>query len=341
MENYQLSNQDYKNIDRIIDVTNSIGSLYQKMSDLEADGKQDTEEFEKCLTYLKLAIEVEEKVYQDANLDYLKCREMAQVLKNSLFDHVQGNIDSIINQEYEYGNIRRILGLLNLEALKNVPEIPKVKVYSFMAMMQYIFMDSSEKEIQTIIELEDAFEKDLLSGYLAILQEYIQNQNGEIRQQLIHSKYYVSFIYKQIEEDMIANSFVIPSHIYVNSRYVADITSTDLDVYQNLKKNFIIKESKEQILNMLSLKDSDYKSKKNIISSFLIQCLIRSSFLFMDEDIIEEMNYSFHEYIEGKDYLKEHFKDRISEQFIVDCFKAVKKDKNKPFELSLAYRKQN
>ena len=98
MESFQLSKQDYANMSRIIAVTRAIGSLYKKMADLEAAGKQDIGEFEKLQEHLKLAIEVEEKVYQDANLDYLKCREMAQFLNKS--DDVQ---DEIVNQDYEFG----------------------------------------------------------------------------------------------------------------------------------------------------------------------------------------------------------------------------------------------
>jgi len=345
MEKYILKSKDYEFINNLIKTTNSIDSIYRKMYDLEINGKKDTEDFNQILDYLSMAIEVEEKLYKEANLSYLQCIAIADyILQDKLPDGFLNDTESIMNQCYDNRVLRRILSILVHKIISDHESVRQMLPEEIIELMEQLGMPNPDKlvsqAIYSSIELQKAFERDIFNGYLAILQEFIvSNTYKNFRNDLIRSKYNTSFINKQIENDMISSKFDIPDTFYVNSRFVADLTQTDLELYKMLKNLYGVKESTKQISEVIEIGDMDYSDSKKAITSILRQCLMRSAFLLMSDEVISDVNYEFHEFVEDKKYLDRHPHDRISEQLIVNCFKAIKKDRNKPSVLSLGYRK--
>ena len=346
MEKYILKSKDYEFINNLIKTTNSIDSIYRKMYDLEINGKKDTEDFNQILDYLSMAIEVEEKLYKEANLSYLQCIAIADyILQDKLPDGFLNDTESIMNQCYDNRVLRRILSILVHKIISDHESVRQMLPEEIIELMEQLGMPNPDKlvsqAIYSSIELQKAFERDIFNGYLAILQEFIvSNTYKNFRNDLIRSKYNTSFINKQIENDMISSKFDIPDTFYVNSRFVADLTQTDLELYKMLKNLYGVKESTKQISEVIEIGDMDYSDSKKAITSILRQCLMRSAFLLMSDEVISDVNYEFHEFVEDKKYLDRHPHDRISEQLIVNCFKAIKKDKNKPCVLSFGYRKK-
>lgn len=345
MEKYILKSKDYEFINSLIKTTTSIESLYKKMYDLEVSGKKDTDDFSKILDYLNMAIEVEDKLYQEANLSYLQCIALADyLLEDRLPEGFLNDTESIMGQSYDNRVLRRILSILVHRIISDHQSVREMLPNEVIDLMKQLGMPNPDKLVSQVIyssiELQKAFERDIFNGYLAILQEFIaSNVYKNFRNDLIRSKYNTSFINKQIENDMISSKFDIPDTFYVNSRFVADLTQTDLELYKMLKNLYGVKESTKQISEVIEIGDMDYSDSKKAITSILRQCLMRSAFLLMSDEVISDVNYEFHEFVEDKKYLDRHPHDRISEQLIVNCFKAIKRDRNKPSVLSLGYRK--
>lgn len=346
MDKYILNSSDFELINNLIKTTSSLDTLYKKMYELEINDKKQTEEYQKLLDYLNISLEVEDKLYSEANLSYSRCIAIVNfILNKKLPDKFLNDVESIMQQDYSNRVLRRILSVLVHKILEDYENIKEMLPNEIIDLMHQIGMPNPDKvvshAIYSSIELQKAFEKDTLNGFLVFLQEFIDGKDYRFyKNDLISAKYNTAFINKSIESEMVNNKFEIPETFYVNSRFVADITQTDLELYNLLKNLYGVKESTKQISEIIELGDMDYSNSKKAITSILRQCLMRANFLLMSDEAISDVNYEFHEFVEDKKYLDRHPHDRISEQLIVNCFKAIKKDKNKPCVLSFGYRKK-
>ena len=345
MEKYILNTSDFEFINSLIKTTSSIDTLYRKMCELEVNGEKDTEEYQQLLDYLNISLEVENKLYSDAKLNYSRCVAIVNfILNKKLPDKFLNDVESIMQQDYSNRILRRILNVLVHKILEDHESLKEMLPNEMIELMYQIGMPNPDKivshAIYSSIELQKAFEKDSLNGFLNFLQEFIDNNDYKFyKKDLICTKYNTAFINKSVESEMISNKFEIPATFYINSRFVADITQTDLELYNLLKNLYGTKESTKQISEIIELGDMDYGDSKKAITSILRQCFMRANFLLMSDEAISDVNYEFHEFIEDKKYLERHPQDRISEQLIINCFKSIKKDKNKPCVLSFGYRK--
>lgn len=345
MEKYRLQTQDFELIEKLTKTTTSIETLYKKMYDLEINGKKETEDFKKIVDYLKIAIDVESKMYQDSSLSYQRCIALADyILQDKLPDSFLDDVESIMTQDYSNRVLRRILNILVHKIISDYESVKEMLPTELLDLMFQLGISNPDKmvtqAIYSSIELQKAFEKDTLNGYLVFLQEFINKKDYEaFKEDLIRSKYNTSFINKIIEEDMISNNFDIPETFYLNSKFVADITQTDLKLYGLLKNSYGVKESTKQISEVIEMKDEDYNNPKSATTSILRQCLMRASFLLMSDEVISDINYEFHEFIENEKYLNRHPDDHISERLIINCFKSIKRDKSKQVVLSLGFKK--
>ena len=345
MEKYKLMKQDYEWLQKLIQTSTSIETLYKKMFDLEISGKKDTDDYKKMLEYLSISIDVEDELYNNGNLSYSKCMALVEyILNDRVPDGFLNDIESIMTQDYNNRVLRRILNVLVNKIISDYDSIQRMLPSEITDLMEQLGMPNPEQvvsqAIYSSIELQKAFEKDTLNGFLAILQEFTCKESYRtFREDLIRTKYNTSFINKNIETDMRSNSFEIPETFYTNSRFVADLTQTNLELYKLLKDVYGTKESTNQISKVIEMGDMDYSDPKKATSSILRQCLMRSAFLLMSDEVISDVNYEFHEFVEDEKYLNRHPNDRISEQIVINCFKAIKRDRNKPSVLSLGYRK--
>lgn len=345
MTNYKLSEQDYEWLDKIIQTTTSIRALYQKLFLLEANGGKDTLEYTKLFDYLNIALEVEEQAYRNANLDSNKCNTLMQyILNNKVPDGFVNDFESIIEADYSNMVLRRILNNLaynvafDYERIKNSLSkhlIASMKRLGIPNPQQYIF-----QAVYSGTELKRAFEKDILNGFLVFLEECTHKSDYQsFRKDLIYVKYNMSFVYKFLENDLVNNRFVIPEVFTVSSVLVRDITQTDDDFYVSLKDDYGTKAAINQISALIQISDADYDDVNEIFTSILRECMLRSSFLFMSDEALLDINEEFHDFVENSEYLQEYPNNQISEKKIIQCFQGIKRDRNK-LKLSLEDRKK-
>lgn len=345
MKKYKLVNKDFEWLERITQTTISIEALYKKMYDLEINGQKDTEEFSTLMEYLTIAIDVEDKVYNDANLNYSKCVALTEyIINDKLPSEYLNDTESIMLQDYNNRVSRRILNILMHKVISDYNSVKEVLPRELIGVMEQLGMPNPEQlvsqAIYSSVELQKAFEKDILNGFLAFLQEFINKKDYySFRKYLVRSKYNTAFINKDTEIDMRNNRFEIPETFYTNSSFIADLTQTDLELFELLKNSYGTREANQQISEIIEMNDMDYSDPTKATTSILRQCLMRAAFLLMSDEVISDINYEFHQFIEDKNYLERHHKDRISEQIVVSCFRGIKKDRNKPSVLSSEYEK--
>lgn len=334
MRKYELEDQDLEFIKSLIKTSKAIETLYEKMYQLEINGQKDTEDYKKIIDYLKMSIDVENKIYEDASLNAERCIALINyILQQRLPDNFLHDIESIMGQRYDNKNLRRILGILANKV--SLESLSSKQILSTEMQFVYAMLGNN---ISNIIRLLKEIENDVVKGFLSILKETISNyRNRQYKNDLIYSKYYTSFINKNIEKIMINNDFDISSEFCIVSKEFADLIQVDSNEYDSLRNSYSKKVSMSQISEVIKMKDVDYNDQKKAICSLLRQCLIRSAFLLMDEENILNIYERFHTFIEDDIFLRVHGDYRISEESITRCFLNAKKDQDKKNELSLSY----
>ncbi len=344
MEISKLTKQDFEWLEGIIQTTSSIESLYKKLYDLEINGQKDTKEYTKLLDYLSIAVSVEDKIYKEANLDYSKCMALSDyIIGDRIPSGFVNDMESIMTQNYNNRVLRRILSILihrMTSDYSSVREMLPSEVIYFMRQSGVVNPEQHLLQaIRSNIAVQEAFERETIGGFMIFLQEAINKRDyRNLQEYLICSKYNMSFINKNIEMDMRIDRFEITGILYYDSWLVADLNQMDLNLCRLLREYYGVSKSTEQIAEIIGMRDTDYLVPVKNVMSILRQCLMRSAFLLMGDDAISDVNSSFHDLVESREYLERHSEDCISEQAIINCFKGIRRDRNKFKSLSLKYK---
>ncbi len=333
MEEYKIDIKDYELIRKLMQTTTSIETLYKKLYDLEIRGLKNSQSYEKYLDYLKIALEVENKTYEDATLSTERCAAIFEfLLTDRVPDGFLSDTESIMSQNYNNRVTRRILGIL-IQKLFSDSEYSKSMVADEI-MNKYMITDGSAFDpslfdsVSASIEMQDALEVDMIRAYLKLLQEFVDSKYLSVyRDDLIKSKYNMVFINKRVENDLVNNKFNVPEILKLDSMLVAELAELDMEVYRLITNIFGVKESAGQISELIEVGDQEYRNSSKVIEAILRQCYMRSAFLFMSEDSISDINYEFYEFIEGDNYLQRHPNDHISEKIITSGFDSIKDDR--------------
>lgn len=339
MENYELTTTDFEELKKIIKTTSSIYNLYQKMYVLESKGQKESEEYQKLIEYLKIALEVEEVGYLDLNLTYQKCLALIRYLEINY--QLPNDLDYIPNLDDKNLIFMRIRNILDRKMLSFTENLKNTVVpQEIRDILQRIGIINEEKLSQSIYsntELNKALKFDLISSYLIFLKNTTRNKDySQYKDELLKAMYQTIFIYKDIENEILKNNFNVPDNINITSQFVADLFQINI-AYPILKNLFAGEICQTQINEIIEIKDIDYDNPKIYVASILRQCLLKSSFLLLDDNHLENINYQFHSFIESDQYISRHQGDRISEEAISRCFRNIKKDKAKTITLSFKY----
>lgn len=109
----QLTNQEKEKIAELLNITKSIGNIYQVLSSFEKDGKTNSLEYEKYLSYLNIAKEVEEEYYEDLKGNREKCIELFYYLYEKNTDILLlSQEEKMVQRDYEELHIQRIFNIL-------------------------------------------------------------------------------------------------------------------------------------------------------------------------------------------------------------------------------------
>ena len=341
MDEYVLVDQDYELISRLQKVSKSIESLYNKLYALEIEDKKDSEDYLTLLDYLKMSIDVENSIYRHANLDCSKCMALIEYLREDMAIEFDDEFESVINPE----NISRVFGRI-FSRLTHVILLDYRYVKDKMPKQLREFLEKNAESPEArqmynltyyIGELHESFESDLFCGFMELLQESIDEEdNLEMKNRLIKMKYNLSYLNEQTESDMINNIFtVVPENFIFNSLFNAEMVNFDLEVYNFLKDDYGSDKVIPQIYFLMDMFDEEFEKPEKYSSSIARQCLLRSAFLLLSDDLIDDLNNKFQEVLEREDYLDKHPNDKIGGGLVSKCFEMVANDRTKPIVFSL------
>lgn len=260
-----LTENDYKNLEELKKITESISNLYDKLCNLEISGNKNTEDYKRIYEYLMIAVEVENNQYKSMNLNYSKIAAFLEYINLNLKKNVpEGIINQHYNSKIDYRMLKKFLKFLHDNEI----------FYSqYMNDVLYTKFDAKENNIELIkkeSELDFALQSDIDYSFACNLQKLIDNELYEIyRKQLIMTKYMYFFIY----DDLLCNilllnvsSFdaIIKSYDMIDEEKVKFVVDTQFD---NLKEN---------IIKLLGVPDYKCQKKNTLIKLLLRQCYINA-----------------------------------------------------------------
>ncbi len=326
MERYKLGKNDFDQINDLINVTMIVSRLYDDLCNLEIEGKKDTEQYSKFFNCLDVALNTEKNQYDKCNLTFPKTVSIINYLLFEKFrSRAQNDIEYVVNLDYKEKVLKRILNMLVSIIAPTKSNIKEILTTT----------DSKLNAFYSAIEIDKALEKDILNNYIYILSEKSLKENSlSIKKNLIVSKYLVAFINQDIERNLISSNFESLDTMYISAKFLSDYIKIEKDKYDEIKKSYGMKLVEYQILRLLNIGDIDYDDVIKS-SSILSQCMIRSIFLLLDEESLENLNYDFNKLIESKEYWNRHSKDEMGRQLVVNCFRSIKKDRSKVKIISL------
>ena len=261
MYEYKLTPKNHKDFEKFKKCNTSIFELYKKLYNLEIHGKKETEEYQKNLKYLKIAIEVMYQIYNRCGLSIQKDMEWSKNIVNNLPHNYSQNVDAIVKLDEMNIITRRMLGIF-LRKIKNANNsydsntLSKLEKYSSKLSLDYISL-GRRYNFNGCMELIKAMEFDILTLYLIFLNDLKEkySNNNEIVEGIIKSKYYLSYIDEKFEDMMIENNFELPKEIKFKSQSIANIFNIE-DTYKTLVQdgcivNMIVKEFQKLINNSI------------------------------------------------------------------------------------------
>lgn len=344
MEKYILQKDDFELVERMQEAASSVEMAYKGLYTLELSGQEDSKEYDSILEELKRAISVEEKIYESSDLSFSKCHTLINFIASfkAPSDFSMDN-EGVILQDFDNMALRRVLNNLIYKMFHDENNVKELIPDAVMKALDFLGIEDSEQQITSSArnssELQKSIERDINNSFLFFIQECIDNRDFEsIKDRLIQSKYYTSFINKTSEEDMLERRFNAGKDFYLYSRFVADVAKIDMMPYTIIRNHKSTDVLTSQISEMLDNNDEDLDEEENYISFILRQCMARAALLNMDDENINDVNSTFHDYIESLNYKLFHSEDHLGSDAVISCFKAVNRDRSKPSVLSLGFR---
>lgn len=325
-----FTNYDKQMFDAIFRVTETIERLYEGLYLLEIKGFKNSEEYNRKFNMLKIFLKQEEQLYADVKFNKDKVYSWLKYLKmTKKFDNLGNNFDSVLNEKYENKVIRRIYNKLYKELHKVTLNIGDYLSNGF----NFIGVGSENKtNLEKMIyhlaivykdKIEEEVDKDLKKTIYTILEEYINDPKYLIvKDKLIYTKYYLSFIFSKSEEYMMRHSFNVPKDTYLLAKMESDnlgdlFTESFDDVKDDFDSDFAIKYLKK--LNSLD-------NESSIFQILLCNVFIRSALADMSMERAWKIKEDFDNQIGSKS-------EEIN--LVNKCFEYLNKDKEKVKIISL------
>lgn len=307
-------------MEELLKIEDSISSLYQKMYKLELEHKKETLEYQTLLDYLAIALEVEERKYNDLFTDGNEILDFV-----ISFDSKKGiGLEEIIQDKTDNKVLIRIYNTLTDSVITNNKSVRKI-----------LFEDTKEKYAKleemliklftTEMQFQLALNKDGYMLFLALLEIYLNNPDyAEYREDLLKVKYNIIFLNKNIEHSFLDNDFTMPKPD-LSSKLYANLVGISSENYEAIKNNIYSEIAAYQLALMLFNEKENYEDKKeNILRSIWL----RSLFLTLDNEVIDILNESVHDLIESDEYINNDT-IRKNEDEVISCFKKIKLDRQK------------
>lgn len=333
-----LTPDDYKIFRAVIKITAYIDGLYNQLYKLEIGNKKETLEYKKCIDNLSNAILKEKELYEkiDNSLVYIL---NDYILKNMIKDDLESDFESFMLHDYQNRIVRRILFTLDGKIVPLIEE--KEDSNSLFQLVSLVCQTKSkQKTFEAIVgikKLDKSLETDLLNTFLSFLEEHMEEQSSKIKKEAIKIKYNVSFVNKDVEANLIEEQFNIPSDLFLNSKWNAQVLNLEANVYDLAKDIYASVIAQNQIYQLLRITDTEYKEFDQQITIIFRHCFMEAALIFMSREKVRE---EFDNFVKSKHYRAKYKDNGKSVGLIEQVFSKIEDKRSKPKVISLAIKQK-
>lgn len=318
----EITEEEKKLVDTLVDVTTSLYKLYQKLANLEIAGKKDSKEYKETLEYIKLATETEEKIYSKLDFEYEK---IIAILKYCLSTYKNANfmddIEPLITNKNALCVQRRIANILTyksliIDSINNPDEYSDPYEESLMSSLKSRY---NRYKLYRLIDL------DFNSLFIHYIDDLLkQSSYARFIPRFINMKYNVLFCDKYMMEQQPTLDFTPSSKLYIYTEAFANKHGINNEVYKKIKNSYNQQKLVIQIENLLSTKD--YEFNERITAESLIRAaVIKAIYLCRSEDVVTSFYASLlHNIRNNEDF----FSDTYAAQNLLEtCYYDTTKDR--------------
>ncbi len=215
---YLLTKDDFDKMKRLLDITTSIAECYINLEDLENKQKKYTFGYQKNLETLKRLIAKEEEIYAEVT-SYAKAKAWYGYFDKTLqaFDGDSSVIKMPIERIFNF--------LINKMAKPEVYNNIEVDIKEASYLLENGLANSLEEAKQYMWKRECfkvTFYKEYSLLALLYMSEYLDNPAFELfRPKMISAKYNMIYLSREVEREMLANNFDVPTELTFNSSFLA------------------------------------------------------------------------------------------------------------------------
>jgi hypothetical protein len=318
-----LSESVFEQYLNLIKIEENIVKLYEKLKKLSLEGREDSDEYKKYVSYLDVSLTAENYVFEDIQQDeesvisllsYLKSNFNISDLEGSLFDMALS-----MNGEFN-PNLRvaiRLKRARNNRITKKAAEL-----------VEQSGISGTVLDTNNLIRANN-------NCFLLMLQDQINNPENSNHNYFICFSYAMAFLDPEVESTMLIKKETPKLEITECSDISEFIIQKLID---QINSDLIY----DQISSICVITDKEYHNKEKCVSSIVAarQIYLRALLALSSDTIIQKKHDAFHELTDTPS-VNDIFKNsNISVEIISKTFRSVKYDKEK-YKLSMGDRKKN
>lgn len=283
MEKYDMSKSDCEDISFLINTSKAIKDIYNKLINLEKENAKDSEVYNSCLKELKNLLEIEENI----------CNRLDNATKEKYISYLKNlNEYRVTNKSYEILFDNNI----NLEILRVLLKLDKNKNY--IDFINDAGLDRYDDGFQFLISklIEDnkkifyQLYLDNLRCFLAILDK---ESHSTIDPEFINIIYRISFLFSEIEDELVQSKFIINKKPYLLTKMFIDMYGQDEKLLNSIRYIIFSNHLNMSLDNIRNYYNYDLKNY-NIRNKIIIQSnYMRSLIILLDEETVKEVRDLF------------------------------------------------
>lgn len=330
----EITEKDVELLNEIMDHNYTIRILYKNLMYMEITNNKDTDNYRKCLTDLKGAIDVEKELYSKLQLTPIKSRSIIRslVLTSDGYSVEENNVLEVIANS----------NLSNLEFCRLLIRLEDYAIKHDDIYEQFLKGDPlviNHKDLMNFIvtsRLIKADNNDLERAFIYFNQKEIEKcEDGDVRDQLIMIKYALSFISGNVEEVLLDNNFEVSDDLYFSSGFHADLMKIPKEKLDKMQISFGYNGCRKAINEMMYYDDTEtdfpaIELEQSIWSSYLKSSV---SFFFNTSQGEKEIDEVKRQVFDFNDQICNQASQ--STDFIFECLDEAKTEKTKFKYLSL------
>lgn len=263
---------DSKNYRALLANTKRINEINDILANLEINKKQESEEFNNHIRYLKMMLEIEDEIFEKWNIDFDKIRIL---LETSTPDEASKMLNNDVDLELIFDRIHErykqyYYNKLYFEQLKNETDSEARQDTSSVI---YCYNLNAELEFLALYYLEE---------------EINLAKSEKIRENLITAKYMMMFSSTVISHWLVNNKLDNSQELLFTTPFLGEVLKLNKDGYI-MGEEMCYSIACETIYALEKYTDESFRNDEEIANILVLKAQFRAAIYYLSDELIKEL----------------------------------------------------